>query len=140
MLLQAGGETRHRNLLRRRQHQGRAGRHLADLVPAGRDDGHAVDAGPAGLDREVELLLLEVAEMLGRDLAHLVVAGEPAELEVDGLGLGLGETARRQQARGGEAGGGRTGLEQRPAANLAGTELAHGDFPFVGGFSPCESY
>ena len=62
--------------------------------------------GPPGWMCEVELLLLEVAEMLGRDLADLVVAGEPAELEVDRLGLGLGEAARRQQARGGKAGGG----------------------------------
>ena len=119
MLLQAGGEAHHWDLLRRRQHQRGTGRHLADLVPARGDDGHPVDAGPARLDREVELLLLEVAEMLGRDLAHLVVAGQPAELEVDGLGLGLGETARRQEARGGEAGGGRAGPEQRAAANLA---------------------
>ena len=50
--------------------------------------------------------------MLGRDLADLVVAGKPAELEIDGLGLGLGEAARGQEACGGEAGGGGAGLEQ----------------------------
>ncbi len=59
--------------------------------------GDAVDAGPAGMDHDVELLLLEVAELLGGDLADLVVAGEPAELEIDGLGLGLGEAAGGQE-------------------------------------------
>ena len=98
MLLQAGGEAHHRDLLRGRQHQRGAGRDLADVVAARGDDGDAVDAGPAGMDHDVELLFLEVAEMLGRDLADLVVAGEPAELEIDGLGLGLGEAARGQEA------------------------------------------
>ena len=83
--------------------------------------------GPPGWIDEVDLLLLEVAEVLGRDLADLVVAGEPAELQVDGLGLGLGEAARGQEACGGEAGRRQLPLEQRTTSGLP-TELAHGDF------------
>ena len=99
MLLQAGREALHRDLLRRRQHQRRARRDLADL---GRPEATIATPsmlGPARLDRDVELLLLEVAELLGGDLADLVVAGEPAELKVDGLRLRLGEAARRQELR-----------------------------------------
>ncbi len=111
---------------------------VADLVTPGGDDCHAVDAGTARLDHDVELLLLEEAHALGRDLADLVIAGEPAELEVDGLGLGLGETARGQEPGCGEAGGGRPRLEQRTAAELA--DMAHGDFPSRDGDFPAPSY
>jgi len=45
--------------------------------------------------------------------------------------LAWGENRRRQKARGGEAGGDGARLEQRARGDLAGTELAHGDFPFV---------
>ena len=116
VLLQHRGEALHRDLLGRRQHQGRARRDLADLVPAGGHDRHAVDAGSARLDHDVELLLLEVAHVLGDDLADVVVAGEPAELEVDRLRLGLGESARWQEICSGSRGGGSPG-EQCAAAH-----------------------
>ncbi len=105
MLLQHGGEALHRDLLGGCQHERGARRHLADLVPAGGDDRHAVDAGTARLDHDIELLLFEVAHVLGDDLADVVVAGEPAELKVDGLRLGLGEAARWQEICGGSRGG-----------------------------------
>jgi len=62
--------------------------------------------GPPGWIARFELLLLEVAEMLGRDLAHLVVcpASQPS-WEVDGLRLCLGEAPPDRQTGpgGGEA-------------------------------------
>src|SRR5262249_28980168 len=104
-------------------------RHLADLVAARGDDGHAVDAGSARLDHDVELLLLEVAQMLGRDLADLVVSREPAELEIHGLGLALGKAAGRQQARRGKAGVDGA-VQQRATAKLTRSQIAHGYSPF----------
>src|SRR5579883_143495 len=121
MLLQASGEAHHRNFLRGRQHQRRARRYLADLAAAGGNDRHTVDRRTARLDHQVDLLLLEEPHVLGGDLADLVVAGQPAELEVHGLGLGLREATRGQQARGREAGGGRTG-KQFPTVDA---DMAH---------------
>src|SRR5471032_369201 len=117
MLLQFGREALHRDLLRGRQHQRGAGRDLADFAATGGHDRDAVDAGSAGLDEEVELLLLVVAHVLGHHLADIVVGSEPAELEIHGLRLGLGEAARWQEICSGGSGGS-SSSEQCAAAHF----------------------
>ena len=99
MLLRGHGEAADRNVLRCRQHQRRAGRHLADFVAAGGDDGDAVIVGAAGLDVEVQAFLLEISELMGTGLAQLIAAAQPAELHVERRGFRAGAIGQRNSCR-----------------------------------------
>src|SRR6185436_13445708 len=98
-----------------------AGRELAAFEPARRDDGDAIDVRTAGLDLDIQTLGSVIPELLGNDFAYLVIAGEPAELQIDRrLAGGLRQRVERQQAAT-EADAAQTcrRLEQRAAAEIA---------------------
>ena len=126
VLLHADREALDRQALRHRQHQRRARRHLAEVEATRRDDGDAVDVGAAGLDLEVDPFLLEVALLLGDDLADLVAADQPAELHVD-LGLAGRACADRQQAAGAQQAAGRRGRQQ--PATISIQDVRHHHLP-----------
>ena len=105
VFLEADAETADRNVLGGGEHDGGARRHHAHLVLARRDHGEAIDVGPAGLQPEIDAFFLEIAHLLGHDLAKLIAVGKPAELHVQGLGALGGKDASGKYRRHGQRAG-----------------------------------
>ena len=125
VLLRAGGEALDRDLLRRGQHQRRAGRELAHLVAPDATIATPSMLGPPGWIETSTPSCVVVAELLGDDFADLVAAGEPAQLQVD-VRLVRGERVDRDDAACGcQAAGQQRGLEHLPALRI---EVRHDKF------------